>query len=531
MRPAAPFGAQTTVALVACVLATGLSGRQQELDFDPPTAERHEASGVPVYLLEERSLPLVTVHARIQGGYARFGRANYAAGTALPAMLRYGGTLGMSPDSVDRVIHHYALQTAFGGGGESVSATVNTLTEFLPEAMDLWWRLLAEPAFDPDELEVWRDRQLERIRHRNDDAGALAFSEFNRLMYGDHPIGWEMRSSDLTPERLSRSRIAELHSRLFCRERVTLGVTGDTSWEEFRPLAERLFDRMASCSDSLPESPVPHVGREPGIFLLHREIPQSVIVMAQPSEVRLADDQAYYSATIANSILGSGGFSSRLMAKVRGERGYAYSVSSLWTMPRRHAGLLGATTRTGPENAAAAVVLILETMTGLGEAPPDREEVRTAVDALVNGFVFSFENPGQIVARTMYYATQDLPQDWLSRYVRGIRRVTPESVHKAFQDNLEPSAMTMLVVGDTTRMDMAALARIAPVRKLRSPSAGSLGLAPVERGDPEAEQLVPDLLEADASELVGEGLGAGEGADGARQVRVRPWMTRNEPAQ
>ena len=32
-----------------------------------------------------------------------------------------------------------------------------------------------------------------------DDPQRLAFAEFNRLLYGDHPVGWEMKAEDLGP--------------------------------------------------------------------------------------------------------------------------------------------------------------------------------------------------------------------------------------------------------------------------------------------------------------------------------------------
>lgn len=449
---------------------------RDEVDFLPPEPKRHEVAGVPVHMLEDRTLPLVTVYARAKGGYARFGKENHAAGVALPALLRYGGAAGIGPDSVDRVIDHYALQTTFGGGGEGVSASINTLSEFLPQALELWGAMLATPALDSSEVEVWRGRRLEQIRRRSDDPGSLAFTEFNRLMYGDHPIGWELGTADLTPERLSRERLARIHSRIVCRENLALGVIGDVGWDEFRPLAERFLARVAPCSDSLPASPQPEVARLRGVFVLQREgAAESVIVMAHPVSVRLADNTEYYSATIGNSILGSGGLSSRLMSRVRSEEGYAYSVSSLWTTPRRYDGLVGATTRTGPQNAASAANLILETMEELRTAEPTSEEVLTATEAIVNGFVFSFDSPGQIVARTMFFEAQGLPTDWLSRYVRGIQQVTPSSVHRVFSRHLKPDDMTTLIVGDTARMDMDALAGLGPVTILPRPGAAGSG--------------------------------------------------------
>ncbi len=441
-----------------------------ELIFQPPTPTEHDLDGVPVLILEEHTLPLVTVFARFRGGYSVWGRDFYAAGTALPALLRYGGTRELPPDSVDEMLELYAIQTSFGGAGESISSSMNTLTEHLSAALDLWGALMTEPGFDSVEIEVWRGRQDEAIRRRMDNPSGLAFSEFNRLLYGDHPIGWEMEPSDLEDPLLSPDRFRKLHARIVCRENLVLGVTGDVAWGEVGPLLERLVSRMPHCEGEMPPSPAPEIRREPGVYLIEKDLEQSVVVMAHATDVHLADEPAYFAATIGNSILGGGGFASRILSRVRTEEGYAYSASSLWTMPRRYDGLLGAITRTRPENTVPAIKVILETMAGLRDAPPEDDEVRTAVERVVNGFVFNFETAGQIVSRTMFYLAQDLPQDWLQRYMDGVIGVTPAAIHAAFAQHLRPDEMMILVVGDPERIGLGELERLGKITRIEVPN-------------------------------------------------------------
>ena len=110
----------------------------------------------------------------------------------------------LPPDSVDHLVDYYALQMTFGGGGESTFSSINTLTKHLApggEALD------RHPPESPlrfpgggrcGGIANWRVSVAE-----DDDPGLLAVSEFNRIMFGDHPIGWEMTEEDLTSDRLS----------------------------------------------------------------------------------------------------------------------------------------------------------------------------------------------------------------------------------------------------------------------------------------------------------------------------------------
>ncbi len=437
--------------------------RYPPLHFAPPLPEVHEVRGVKVLYLEDHTVPLVDVMARFKGGYTRFDRKLYAAGVALSSLLRFGGTTGLSPDSVDEELEYYAIQTAFGEDGQSVWSSFNTLTKNLGVAMDLWGRMLRSPGFDSAEVEVWRGNELEAVRRRPDDPGSFAVTEFNRLLYGDHPIGWEMGPKDLTPQRLTRRTLQQLARRIVCPGNLVLGVSGDVAWDEVEPLLQRLLDAWPSCSAPLPDSPVPHIRRQSGVFLIPKKIAQSVIVMAHPTPVRMSMDRDYFAAKVGNQILGGGGFESRLMGRLRTEKGYVYSVSSVWTMPRRFDGILGAITRTRPLSTVPATRLILQVMKEMEDRPPDPEEVSTVVDQFVNGFAFNFQDPAEIVSRRMFYMAVGLPEDWLERYLDGLRRVSATSVGTVLAENLRPEDMTILIVGDPDRIGMDALRELGPV--------------------------------------------------------------------
>jgi len=445
----------------------------EPLEFHPPEPTEHVLSnGVHVFHLEDRTLPLMTVSARFRGGPSKFPRAYFAAAAALPSLLRSGGTTALPPDSLDALMELYAISTSFGGGGEASFASVNTLTRHLDVALDLLGDMLKRPRFDSALVEVWRGQRLEGVRRNNDNPGSLSFSAFNRLMYGDHPIGWEMNASDLEPEDLSRDRLEWVHQRVICPDNLILGVTGDVPWEDMLPRVERLVAGLPSCADPLPRTPIPTIRQEPGVFLIPRTLDQSTVVMAHVADVRREDDPAYYASRIGNSILGSGGLSSRLMERVRSEKGYAYSASSLWTTPVTHDGLVGAITQTKSGTTVAAIRLILSTMDEMTVSPPSSEEVSRSVDQIVNGFVFNFESPAQIVSRRITLRMERLPDDWLERYLAGIQDVSPDDIRQVFSRHVDPDQMIILVVGDPEALDEP-LENLGPVTVLRIPGRGT----------------------------------------------------------
>ena len=428
--------------------------RFPRLSFTPPAPSEHQIDGVNVFFLPDYSLPLVNIYARFAGGFGLFERELYAATTALPSLLRFGGTVELHPDSVDEQVDQHALQLAFGSSGGSTSATLNTLTPNLEAGLGLWKDMLLHPRFDSMQVEVWRGQELESARRRPDNPGRLAFSEFNRLMFGDHPIGWEMAPADLEPEDLSQETLLAAHGRILCRDNLTLGVSGNLEWEDVEPQLRGFLSDWPPCEEALPEPPVPEILDQPGIYLIPRELEQTTIVMAHRSSIHQEDSRDYFASRIANSILGSGGFSSRILNRVRTELGLSYSAGSFWTTPDDNDGIVGALTRTKGESTIAATQAILDVMEEMRSSPPARDEVESAVEAASNGFSFNFQGAMQVVSRRVVHEAQELPEDWLERYVAGVQRVSPNDVHSVLRRHLDPDRMIILILGDPSRFDL-----------------------------------------------------------------------------
>lgn len=434
------------------------------LDFEAPVPRLETVGpGVPVLFLEDHTLPLVTVLARFKGGYGLFPRLRYAAATAMPGLLRSGGTESLAPDSVDKLLETLSVNTSFGSGGESAFSSVNSLTSTLDPALELWADMIRNPRFDSAEIEVWRGRELESVLRRKDDPRRLAFSEFNRIMYGDHPTGWEMEAADLEPADLAPDLLRDIHAEVFCPDNLVLGVTGDLTWDEARPRLETLLEAWAPCPGPLPDPPQPTIRHEPGVYLMPRELSQSTVVMAHATEVRQSDEPEFFASRIGNAILGNSGFSSRLLSRVRTDEGYAYSASSLWTAPRRSPGLVGAITQTRGETTVEAIRLILETIGEMAVEPPTSDEVNQSISQSVNSFVFNFQDATQIVSRQMLYRALDMPPDWLQRYLEGIQSVRPQDIRSVFGAHVRPEEMTILILGDPELLGES-LGDLGPVR-------------------------------------------------------------------
>jgi predicted Zn-dependent peptidase len=334
-----------------------------------------------------------------------------------------------------------------------MAAGLNALTERFGPGLDLLGEILLTPRFDSDALEVWRGQEIDRVMRREDDPSSLAISEFNRLMFGEHPVGWVMTPEDLTPERFSTTRLRRVHTSIVCRDRLMLGLSGDLTWEEAEPILRRFLEPWPSCEVDLPAPPVPELRRGGGVFVLAKVVDQSTVIVAGPGGVLQGDSPDYFASRIADYLLGASGFGSRLLSRLRADEGLAYSAYSIWTASPRHEGIVGAATATGAERTVQATRLVVQTLEEMRSDPPDANEVGRAREQIATGYVFAFGSAAQIVARRMAYRAQELPPGWLERYLEALDEVTPDAVRRVVDAHLDPSSMTVLIVGDPARFD------------------------------------------------------------------------------
>ncbi len=68
-----------------------------------------------------------------------------------------------------------------------------------------------------------------------------------------------------------------------------------------------------------PEVPAPGFARTPGLYVVDEDAPQAMLQRAFPGMRR--SDPDWYPAMVMNHVLGGGGFTARLMKKIRSDEG------------------------------------------------------------------------------------------------------------------------------------------------------------------------------------------------------------------
>ncbi len=222
-------------------------------------------------------------------------------------------------------------------------------------------------------------------------------------------------------------------------------VVGDVTPDEILPKLERAFASWKPAE--VPSVAIPTAaGQRAGLYIVDRPgAAQSVIQIGQVGVERTTPD--YFPLLVLNTILG-GQFVSRVNLNLRESKGYTYGARTAFDF-RRGAGPFIASAGVFTGVTKESVEEFLKELRGVrGEIPITPRELEYAKQALIRGFPRGFETPGQIAARLEDIVIYGLPDDYFNRYIERVRAVTLDDVNRVAKRYLDPSRLTILVVGD-----------------------------------------------------------------------------------
>jgi hypothetical protein len=176
-------------------------------------------------------------------------------------------------------------------------------------------------------------------------------------------------------------------------------------------------------------------------------------------------DKDYPALEVMNSILG-GGFHSRLFQKVRSDLGLAYHASSSWGARYDQPGVFQIAIGTKSESTVAAIEAALTEVERIRTEAVGADELKTAIDGVLNSFVFHFDTRSKTLHRLVNYRYWDYPEDFILQYRNAIREVTAADVLRVAKEHLHLEKMKLVIVGKVADFDKPLSSLGKPVEEL-----------------------------------------------------------------
>ena len=319
---------------------------------------------------------------------------------------------------------------SYNSGGGSFSS----LSRYFERTMTMFAQGAIYPVFDKDEFEKEKKKLIEALKIDEKNSASIARRVENVIAYGDgHP------SSEFTTEasvsNINIDNIEEFYNTYFKPNNAYLVIIGDVDLEKTVSLSERLFSEwsFSNTIDNMfgqgSENGFidPEISSSTKIHVVDVPNAANVEINFQNVVDRKTSDKDYFSANVANRVLGAGP-ESRLFSVIREEKGYAYGAySGLPTNSKRKTKFQARTTvRT--EVVDSAIVEMYNQLAIMRNTPITDEELSNVKSGYFGSFAMSMEDPTTIANQALSIRTENLPDDFYKTFLSNLNEVNKDDV-------------------------------------------------------------------------------------------------------
>lgn len=359
--------------------------------------------------------------------------------------LLSAGSEAMDADTVAEKFEEVGARYGYDVNLDYSRVSLRSLTEerLLEQALSTFVEILSRPGFPQKDFQRLKNQALTAIRDEQQRLDRIAGKAFYQAVYGAHPYAQPVSGSESSVQAIELADVQAFQRQYLVAENAVIAIVGAVDTDQARRISEYIATRLPRGAKPAPVPPP-----QPASTSQYRYIPypsqQSHVFLGQLGIAR--GDPDYFILYTGNHILGGGGFTSRLMKKIRKQLGLSYSVYSYF-FPLQHKGpyMLGLQTRT--DQAQQALDQALQLVRDYVDEGPSEEELELAKKSIIGGFPLRVDQNSDILAYLSLIGYYDLPLDYLDTFTTHIAGVTQADVRAAFRRHLHTDRMVKIVVG------------------------------------------------------------------------------------
>jgi len=367
--------------------------------------------GIKALLVEEHNLPIISMHIAFGGAGSAYGEDGLAMMTA---NLLDKGAGDLNSYDFTKKLEEISSSMGFGVDKDFLHVNLKTLTVNREKALELLVLALTNPQFDEKEIELVRKKMLSAIKQLSSNPRYIANKLWNQNAFGNHPYSKSAYGNVGSVNSFKKQGVMRFFKNSLSRD-MYISIAGDINEIQ----ASLFLDKLCGFPKLLQKS---IKGTSVQEFNISQEFdtPQSVVVFGSKGIKR--NDAAFFTVYLLNHIVGSGNFSSRLMKKIRVEKGLVYGIGAYLSSYEKVAVWKGSFS-TKNETVDEAISLVKQEIKTVIEKGVTVEELSKAKQYLTGSFVLNLDSTDNIISYLFSIQRFNLGLDYFKKRNEYIKRV------------------------------------------------------------------------------------------------------------
>ncbi len=306
-------------------------------------------------------------------------------------------------------------------------------------ALDILSDAIQNSTFDPQELEREREVILEEIRMGEDDPDRRLFKQTMATLFQTHPYRRPIIGYEKTVRSITRDQMLSFFKRWYIPERTLFVATGDFDLREMEERVREAFRGFSSRKGEFPKRPRESNLESVRVWVSSGNFKETYLQLVFPATPILHEDTPALDAL--SHILG-GGEASRLVQKVKLEKGLVHSISASSYTPKDPGGFFIDATLAS-EKVEEAVRAILEEINRLQREGVTSEELHRVKLNIESSLIYDRQTVQGQARKLGYYESIAGGLEFEKEYLRKIDLLQSEDLKRVVQKYLDPSRMVI----------------------------------------------------------------------------------------
>jgi len=419
----------------------------------------HVNKGIQIYLREEHDLPLIYMNVYFYAGAVN--DLNKQGLAYLTSEMLSRGTQKTDKYTISKLLDLYGADISFSANTESARLNFSTVSKNLDKVVDILAETLAEPKFDPEELERLKVQVISKLKQEDDSPTQIARREIARLIYPkDHPFYiFTIQERIESVKAIQIDDIKDFYKKYYNPKNLLISFVGDIDAKTSKSIVSRCFENWnlnVSGSDKISleqistnqRPQIPNAPLKPAEqrFVTMDDKHQTEVALAHSAEVSRMDED-FYPLMIANFALGGSSLSSRLGTGVRDEKGFVYNIRSGFDAGIG-AGMFKVVLGANPKNVEDAIELTKEIISKFLKEGITKTELDVTKSYLINSFAPRNLSSNESIVETLsQIQLYELGDDYITTYANRINSITLEQVNSVARKYIKPENLSAVIVG------------------------------------------------------------------------------------
>src|SRR4051812_11851510 len=327
-------------------------------------------------------------------------------------------------------------------GKEYTGYYVKCAAESRDVALDVLVDMLRNSKFNSEEIEREKGVIIEEMNMYYDTPRDFISGEYEELLYGDQPLGWDIIGRRETIRGATHDTFRSYVDQWYQPSRMVVGIGGN--------LGEGLHERIAELLGDVPQGetgepdPVQLTVNGAARVKVHTKASDQAHICLGVHSYPLEHPDRYV-LQVLSTVLG-GGMSSRLFTEVRERRGLAYYVYGL-NHSYTDAGSLYAQAGVDINRIDDAVSTVAGELQKIATEPVPSDELEKAKSFAKGRFVLQLETSQGLIMFGLRREVLESRTPDPEEILEAIGKVTAEDVNRVAQDLIGKQGVKLAVIG------------------------------------------------------------------------------------